>query len=62
VDALLALLPPREREVVRLKFQQGLKYGEIAAVTGLSVSHVGVLIHEAMARLRKRKAGPSNQA
>lgn len=62
VDALLALLPPREREVVRLKFQQGLKYREIAAVTGHSVSHVGVLIHEAMARLRRRGAGPSNQA
>ncbi len=61
VDAILSILPPREREVMRLKFQQGLKYREIAAVTGLTVSHVGVLIHEAMARLRKRKAGPPNQ-
>ncbi len=62
VEELLAALPPREREVLRLKFQEGLKYREIAAVTGLSVSNVGVLIHEAMARLRRRKPGPSSHA
>lgn len=62
VERLLALLPPREREVLRLKFQEGLRYKEIAAVTGLSVSHVGVMIHQAMARLRRRKAGPSSGA
>ncbi len=49
---VLAMLPPKEREVVRLRFQQGLSYKEIASVTGQSVSHVGVLIHEAMGRLR----------
>ena len=59
VAGLLALLPPREQEVVRLKFQEGLRYKEIAVVTGLSVSHVGVLIHEAMARLRRHRARPS---
>lgn len=62
VERTLALLPPREREVLRLKFQEGLRYKEIAAVTGLSISHVGVMIHQAMARLRRRKAGPPNGA
>jgi RNA polymerase sigma-70 factor (ECF subfamily) len=50
---LLGLLPEREQEVVRLKFQQGLSYKEIAEVTGHSVSHVGVMIHNAIQRLRK---------
>lgn len=50
---LLGLLPEKEQEVVRLKFQEGMKYREIADVTGLSVSHVGVLIHTAIQRLRK---------
>ena len=51
---LLAMLPPKEREVVRLRFREGMKYKEIAEVTGMSVSHVGVLIHEALERLRSQ--------
>lgn len=50
---LLGLLPEREREVVRLKFQEGLSYQEIADVTGHSVSHVGVMIHNAVLRVGK---------
>lgn len=50
---LLGLLPEREREVVRLKFQEGLSYKEIADVTGHSVSHVGVMIHNAVLRVGK---------
>jgi RNA polymerase sigma-70 factor (ECF subfamily) len=38
--------------VVRLKFQHGLSYKEIAAVTELSVSNVGYLIHTAIKKLR----------
>ncbi|MBI5368939.1 MAG: sigma-70 family RNA polymerase sigma factor [Planctomycetes bacterium] len=49
---LLARLPAKEQEVVRLRFQEGLRYKEIAAVTGLTVNHVGVLLHGALARLR----------
>ncbi len=48
---LLGLLPEREREVVRLKFQEGLSYKEIAEVTGHSVGHVGVMIHNAILRV-----------
>jgi len=34
-------LPPNQQEVVRLKFQNGLSYKEIAGVTNLSVTNVG---------------------
>jgi RNA polymerase sigma-70 factor (ECF subfamily) len=50
---LLATLPANQQEVVRLKFQSGLSYKEIAAVTELSVSNVGYLIHVALQALRK---------
>ena len=56
--AQLATLPERQQEVLRLKFQGGLSYKEIAAVTEFSVSYVGVLIHEGMKTLRTRLARP----
>ncbi len=59
-ERLVARLPEQEQEAVRLKFQEGLSYKDIAAVMGLSVSHVGVLIHEAVARLRRWRSGPSS--
>ena len=46
-------LSPRHREVLRLKFQEGLKYAEIAEVLGETVTTVGWLLHEAIAMLRK---------
>lgn len=52
VDRLLAGLPENQREVVRLKYQGGMSYREIAEVTELSVSHVGVLLHSALKSLR----------
>lgn len=51
---LLAELPDNQQEVVRLRFQNALSYRDIAAVTGLSVSNVGYLIHVAIAKLRKQ--------
>jgi RNA polymerase sigma-70 factor (ECF subfamily) len=48
----LERLPPREREVVHLRYRGDLTYREIAAVTGHSVSYVGVLLYTAMKRLR----------
>lgn len=45
-------LPPNQQEVVRLKFQNGFSYKEIARITDLSVSNVGFLIHTAVTRLR----------
>jgi len=50
----LGQLPDDQQEVVRLKFQDGLKYREIADITGHSASRVGVLIHQAVKQLRQR--------
>lgn len=46
-------LPPRQQEVLRLKFQENLSYKEIAEVTGNTVSYVGVLIHTALRNIRE---------
>jgi len=51
---LLEGLPANQQEVIRLKFQNELTYREIAEITGLSVSHVGVLLHSGLKRLRER--------
>lgn len=51
---LLRSLPPRQQEVVRLKFQAGLSYAEIAGVTRLSVANVGFILHSALKTLRRR--------
>jgi len=50
----LELLPPAQREVLRLKFQGGLSYQQIAEVTDRSTNAVGVLIHSALRSLRER--------
>lgn len=48
----IASLPNAQREVVRLKFQSGLSYREIAEVTGRKVGNVGALLHVALKQLR----------
>lgn len=53
---IVATLPPRQQEVLQLKFQNDLSYQEISEITRLSVSHVGVLIHTALKTLRARYA------
>jgi RNA polymerase sigma factor (sigma-70 family) len=45
-------LSANQREVILLKFQQGLSYQEIVEVTGLSSGNVGFLIHTGLKRLR----------
>jgi RNA polymerase sigma factor (sigma-70 family) len=45
-------LAPAQQEVLRLKFQSGLSYKEIADVTNKSVNHVGVILHQALKRLK----------
>ena len=47
-------LTDRQQECVRLKFQEGLSYAEIAEVTGISASNVGFTLHTAMKRLREK--------
>src|SRR6185436_9368814 len=51
---LVETLPKNQREVVYLKFQCDLSYKEISEITRLSVSNVGVSIHNALRTIRKR--------
>jgi len=51
---IVATLPPRQQEVLQLKFQNDLSYQEISEITQLSVSNVGVMIHNALKTLRQR--------
>lgn len=53
LDAYLQRLTPNQREVIVLKFQQGLSYEEISRVTGLTQGNVGFLLHHALKRLRE---------
>ena len=51
--ALVERLPERQREVVRLRYQEGFSYQEISDITSHTVSHVGVLLHTALQTLRR---------
>ena len=53
VRQALAALPPREREIVALKFHGGLSNAEIARVLGVSESNAGTLLFRTMEKLRK---------
>jgi RNA polymerase sigma-70 factor (ECF subfamily) len=44
----LESLDDRSRELIRLKFNEDLSYKEISARTGLTVGHVGYLLHHAL--------------
>jgi RNA polymerase sigma-70 factor (ECF subfamily) len=41
-------LDARSRELIRLKFDEGLSYKTISARTGLTIGHVGYLLHHAL--------------
>ena len=49
---LLETLPASQREVIRLKFQNGFSYREISRISGHSVTNVGYLIHTGLKTLR----------
>jgi RNA polymerase sigma factor (sigma-70 family) len=51
---IVETLPKNQREVIYLKFQSDLSYKEISAITNLSVSNVGFLIHTAVRAIRKQ--------
>ncbi len=59
ITKILATLPARQQEVIRLKFQNELSYREISEVMEVSVSNVGFLIHRGIATLRQKLAAPS---
>jgi len=50
----LERLPENQQEVIRLRFQNGLRYKQIAEVTGLTVTYVGFLIHKGIQSLREK--------
>jgi RNA polymerase sigma-B factor len=52
LDGLLRVLTPREREVLRLRFEEDLTQGEIGARIGCSQMHVSRIIRTALARLQ----------
>jgi RNA polymerase sigma-B factor len=52
VERLMAVLTDREREVLRLRFDEDLTQSEIGARVGVSQMHVSRLIRQAIARLR----------
>jgi RNA polymerase sigma-70 factor (ECF subfamily) len=49
---LMETLPINQREVLRLKFQNGFSYQEISRISGHSISNVGYLIHAGIKTLR----------
>jgi RNA polymerase sigma factor (sigma-70 family) len=55
--AAVEMLPERQRELVRLRYQGGLSYKDIATTLNLSVSNVGFLLHGAIKSLRTTLGG-----
>ncbi len=53
LNHLLGRLSDNQRDVILLKFQQGLSYQEIQRVTGLKSGNIGFLIHTGLKRLRE---------
>ncbi len=52
LEALLALLPGREREIVALKYGADMTNRAIAELTGLTESNVGTILHRTIRQLR----------
>ena len=52
LGTLLAGLPPRERELVALKYGAGATNRALARLTGLSESNVGTILHRTVGTLR----------
>jgi RNA polymerase sigma-B factor len=57
VQRLMRVLNEREREVLRLRFEEDLTQSEIGAVVGVSQMHVSRLIRQSIARLRTASEG-----
>ena len=59
VRLLLAEMPAEDRDLIRLKYNEDLKYDEISRRTGLSVGNVGYRLHHLLKSLAgaMRRAG-----
>jgi RNA polymerase sigma-B factor len=58
VDRLMRVLSDREREVLRLRFEEDLTQSEIGRRVGVSQMHVSRLIRQSIARLREEAGTP----
>ncbi|MBN1444342.1 MAG: RNA polymerase sigma factor [Planctomycetes bacterium] len=57
VRAEIQRLAPRLKELMLLKVQEGKTYREIAEITGLTITNVGYLLHQAMRTMARRLNG-----
>jgi RNA polymerase sigma-B factor len=60
VERLMRVLSDREREVLRLRFEEDLTQSEIGARVGVSQMHVSRLIRQSIARLRDEAERPES--
>lgn len=51
VRLLLAEMPAEDRDLIRMKYHEDLKYGEISKRTGLGVGNVGYKLHHLLKNL-----------
>lgn len=56
-EALLTVLGEDERELVRLKFYEGMQNKQIGELLGMNPSTVGTRLHRAVARMRAAAEG-----
>jgi len=61
IRSLLALLSPREEEVLLLRLE-ALKYREIAEQLGISMNSVNTLLARALHKLQQATGQPTNEA
>jgi RNA polymerase sigma-B factor len=57
IGALTRTLTPREREIVRLRFEEDMTQSEIGQVVGLSQMHVSRVLRQAVDKLRAAARG-----
>lgn len=62
IDELLARLPEREREIVRLRFYERMSQSEIGAAMGMSQMHVSRLLRRSFDQMRNWVDDPAGQA
>lgn len=53
IEDLLAPLPHKQRDILRMAKVDELSYAEIAARTGMSIAAIKVAVHRSLAALRK---------
>jgi RNA polymerase sigma-B factor len=53
LEPALEMLPSREREILRMRFEDGLTQTQIAEQIGVSQMHVSRLIRKSLARMRQ---------